>query len=321
MAKPKEIELEDAGIRIPILYEDRSVLALDKPPGWMLAAGLVGSHGPEFASGAAIIAERGDFWARSRNLKFLRFIHRLDSDTSGVMLFAKSAGALSAYSGLFENRLVEKQYLAVVRGVPKEKEWTCRLAVAPDPTARGRMRVAKREHTRVPERGRRRDANEPGADANEERPRRGVSGEWKDAETRFRVLQAGTDSALVLAEPLTGRTHQIRVHLAAAGHPVAGDELYGGLTPEVVKHSNQSKRLALRSVRLAYRDPFQNRRVVIEAPTGDFLKEHGFVAKGAHSQLPSPRMAGGQKSACGEQISKVIKSTMNNHARTMKKLP
>jgi 23S rRNA-/tRNA-specific pseudouridylate synthase len=319
MAKPKEIELEEAGIRIPILYEDRSVLALDKPPGWMLAPDWWDRTGRNLHLALQSSLSAGDFWARSRNLKFLRFIHRLDSDTSGVMLFAKSAGALSAYSELFENRLIEKQYLAVVRGVPKEKEWTCRLAVAPDPAARGRMRVAKREHGSAPERGSRREASERGEDSDEERARRGASGDWKDAETRFRVLQAGTNSALVLAEPLTGRTHQIRVHLAAAGYPVAGDELYGGLPPAVVKHSNQSKRLALRSVRLAYRDPFQNRRVVIEAPAAGFLKEHGFNEKEADSQLASPRTTGIHRATSAEQISQVIKSTIGNHGRKMKK--
>src|ERR1700691_5946207 len=75
----------------------------------------------------------GDFWARSRNLKFLRYVHRLDADTSGILLFAKSRGALDACAKLFETRAMEKIYLAVVEGVPKQNEWTCQLALAPDP--------------------------------------------------------------------------------------------------------------------------------------------------------------------------------------------
>src|SRR5690242_14917542 len=149
----------------------------------------------------------GDFWARSRNLKFLRFIHRLDAETTGITLFAKSAGALRAYSELFESRRVEKHYLAVVHGLPKQSHWICNLALAPDPGMKGRMRTVA---PRRPSNARVSDSALP-----------------KDAETHFRVRQTAKGTALIEARPTTGRTHQIRVHLAAAGHPVMGDPLYG----------------------------------------------------------------------------------------------
>src|ERR1700722_6211034 len=141
MAKPKIIELNDGEIVIPILYEDRSVLALDKPAGWMLAPDSWDQTGRNLQLALHSSINAGDFWARSRNLKYLRFIHRLDAETTGVTLFAKSPGALRAYSELFEKRRVEKHYLAVVHGVPKQSQWTCSLSLMPDPGMKGRMRI------------------------------------------------------------------------------------------------------------------------------------------------------------------------------------
>src|SRR6185436_13953576 len=115
------------GLSIPILYEDRSVMAIDKPAGWMLAPDSWDKTGRnlQLALNSSVAAR--DFWASSRNLKYLRFIHRLDADTSGLLLLAKSPGALATFSELFETRRVEKKYLAVVCGIPKESRWTCQL--------------------------------------------------------------------------------------------------------------------------------------------------------------------------------------------------
>jgi RluA family pseudouridine synthase len=179
-----------------------------------------------------------DFWARSRNLTYLRHVHRLDADTSGVMLFAKSDGAMRAMSDMFESRRMEKTYLAVVEGIPKQKEWTCELALGPDPKNFGKMRVDDSE-------------------------------EGKDAETHFRALMTSGQFTLIEASPLTGRTHQIRVHLAESGSPIVCDELYGRV--------QKGYRLGLRAVRLAYKDTFTRRPVNIIAPSENFLKEYGFT--------------------------------------------
>jgi len=180
----------------------------------------------------------GDFWARSRGLKFIRCVHRLDADTTGVLLFAKSMGGLESYGNLFESRRMEKTYLAVVQGSPRRKEWTCRLRLAQDPDRIGRMK---------PDAGR-----------------------GREAETHFRVLQTRDRLALVEAHPLTGRTHQIRVHLAESGLPVSGDELYGS------QPARGAASLGLRAVRLAYADPFTRRRVDIRAPFDQFVRQFGF---------------------------------------------
>ena len=269
MAKPNHIELP-TGERIPILYEDRSVLAIDKPRGWMLVPFSWQRTGRNLQAALTSSIAARDFWARSRNLKYLRFVHRLDADTSGVLLLAKSPGAVHTFGALFESRKMEKVYLAVVHGKPEPAKWTCRLKLAPDPKAIGKMRVD---------------------------PRQG-----KEAETRFRVLQTRANTTLVEAHPVTGRTHQIRVHLAESGHPVVGDSLYGPpnlksvgrasvpASPDLSQLPKESRlagtlalparavggQLGLRAVRLAYVDPFMRRHVEIRAPIGDFVREYGF---------------------------------------------
>jgi RluA family pseudouridine synthase len=261
VAKTDHVELGN-GERLAILYEDRAVLALDKPPGWMLVPFTWQRTDRNLHAALESSLASGAFWARSRNLRFLRHIHRLDSETSGILLFARSRGALETYGRLFESRQMEKTYLAVVTGLPKTVNWTCRLALGPDPQTIGRMKVDARN--------------------------------GKSAETDFRVLATRTDRrygplALIEALPFTGRTHQIRVHLAAVGHPVLGDPLYGGAgatdrrrggvepgAPAIP--SNAAFPLALRAVRLAYRDPFTQRPVEILAPTEAFLREFGFAA-------------------------------------------
>jgi RluA family pseudouridine synthase len=236
MPKPAYIELL-TGEKISILYEDRSVLAIDKPRGWMLvpASWQKTNRNLQMALTSSIAAK--DFWARSRNLKFLRFVHRLDADTTGILLFAKSMGAVNTFGDMFEGRKMEKTYLAVAHGAPKEKEWVCRLKLGPDLDQQGKMRVD-------PDEG-------------------------KEAETTFRVLQTVGGATLIEARPFTGRTHQIRVHLAESGYPIVGDEMYGSPT---------KKEMGLRAIALAYQDPFTKRRVLIRAPIEEFCRKYGFQA-------------------------------------------
>jgi 23S rRNA pseudouridine1911/1915/1917 synthase len=236
MAKPNFIELPGCE-PISIIFENRSVLAIDKPRGWMLVPDSWRKTNWNLQTAIDSSIRADDFWARSRNLRYLRHVHRLDADTSGVMLFAKSEGAMRAMGAMFESRQMEKTYLAVVEGVPKEKEWTCELPLGPDPMNFGKVRV---------------DNTEDG----------------KKAETHFRALASNERFTLIEASPLTGRTHQIRVHLAQSGSPIMCDELYGRV--------EKGFRLGLRAVRLAYKDTFTRRPVTILAPTETFLKEFGF---------------------------------------------
>ncbi|HEV2695728.1 MAG TPA: RNA pseudouridine synthase [Verrucomicrobiae bacterium] len=236
MAKTKFIELPGCDL-IPIIYEDRSVIAIDKPRGWMLVPDSWRKTNWNLQTAIDSSIRADDFWARSRNLTYLRHVHRLDADTSGVMLFAKSEGAMRAMGDMFESRRMEKTYLAIVEGAPKEKEWTCELPIGPDPLKFGKMMVDRGE-------------------------------EGKEAETHFRVLTGNDRFTLIEASPLTGRTHQIRLHLAESGSPIMCDEIYGRV--------EKGFRLGLRAVRLAYKDTFTRRPVSITAPAENFLKEFGF---------------------------------------------
>lgn len=235
MAKPPFIRLPGVA-PIPILYEDRAALALDKPAGWLIAPAHWLQTRRNLQAAIESSIAHGDFWARSRGLKFLRFVHRLDAETSGVMLWAKSPGAVDAFTDLFERREVEKVYWAVVAGRPRQSEWVCTLPIGPHPRQRGRYRPD---------------------------PHQG-----KPAETRFRLLQTQGRFSLVEARPITGRTHQIRIHLAASGCPVLGDPLYGKPGPD--------ENMALRSVELSYTDPFSRRLVRIRASVEAFCRRYGF---------------------------------------------
>lgn len=235
MAKPMYIELSKQD-RITILYEDRSILAIDKPTGWMLVPVSWQKTNRNLQAALLSSIGAGHFWARSRNIKFLRYIHRLDGDTSGILLFAKSLGALDTYGDLFESRKMEKVYLAVTDRAPRESAWRCRASLGPDPSQIGRMIVDPK---------------------------------GKEAETEFRLIASAGGKYLIEARPYTGRTHQIRVHMAETGCPIVGDELYG--------HAHDLP-LGLRAAGLAFLDPFSRKPIAIRAPLADFLKQFGFPA-------------------------------------------
>ncbi len=258
------IELGDR-TRIPILYEDRAVMALDKPAGWILGpnAWEKTRRNLQLAIESCVQA-RDKFWVPSRGLKFLRYIHRLDAETSGVMLFAKSEGALRTIGKLFEQRGVSKVYLAVVRGTPKCVAWTCKQKLGPIPGRPGYHQVNPAD--------------------------------GKEAETHFRVLQKREHSTLLEARPVTGRTHQIRLHLLHAGHAVVGDALYGPEAGNWGEARDTGSPLGLRAFRLAYRDPFRRAPVRIEAPCEAFLEEFHLTAASlppvSAEQIPIPQRPG-----------------------------
>ena len=255
------IELPDCE-PIPILYEDRAVIAIDKPRGWMLApvAWQNTSRNLQAAIESSIAAR--DFWARSRGLKFLRHVHRLDADTSGVLLFAKSPGAVKRFFELFESRKMEKTYLAVVVGEPGQNEWTCELKLAPDKKRFRKMKVNERfgknaeTHFRVLLCRPRSDvaAGVPsdfgvrrhvGALKSGDMSPQSTSGSRGRSPHQSKAFKTGADKlTLIECKPVTGRTHQIRIHLVESGCPVVGDELYG--------REDDRLELGLRAVRLAY---------------------------------------------------------------------
>ena len=156
---------------------------------------------------------------------------------------------------------MEKTYLAVVEGVPQQTEWTCQLKLGPAPGQIGRMQVDEREgkdaetHFRV-------------LQTNDGRSRRRAEAEAEQSAKANVRLVATAVTSLVEARPLTGRTHQIRLHLAETAGPVVGDDIYGRRA--IRGH------LGLRAVRLTFADPFTRRRIDIRAPVEEFCREYGF---------------------------------------------
>jgi 23S rRNA pseudouridine1911/1915/1917 synthase len=174
-----------------ILLENADVLALDKPPGVSMAT----SSRPHSAEDAVrrLLAACGV--AETGPLVLL--VHRLDVGTSGVVLLARSDAAHRALSRALQQRTAKKTYRALVWGHPVPARGTIELALARDPKDGRKMRVAP---------------------------------DGKPSVTDYETLQRCRSLADLRLTPGTGRTHQIRVHLSAKGHPIAGDDFYGGAT-------------------------------------------------------------------------------------------
>lgn len=255
---------------MPILYEDRAVLAIDKPRSWMLVPFTWQRTNRNLQTAIMSSIQAGDYWAKSRSLKFLRYVHRLDAETTGILLFAKSQGAVEAYGDLFESRQMHKTYLAVSAGVPKENEWTCRLKLAQDERKFGRMKVdaitgkESETHFKVLQVI---NQNSVGG-AVDPSKKSGVAPKSAIERIQSRNPLADAARTLIEANPVTGRTHQIRVHLAESGCPVFSDELYGRRLLRT--------EMGLRAVRLTFADPFTRKLIDIRAPMEKFCREYGF---------------------------------------------
>ena len=198
-------------IPLAILFEDAELIVLDKP------AGLVVHPAPGNFSGTlvnALLHHCGDQLPGIGGERRPGIVHRLDKDTSGVMVVAKTERALAALSADFASRDVERAYLALVWGLPNPASGEVEGAIGRDPRDRKRMAV--------------------------------VRGGGKPALTRYTLLDQHAGAvALLECRLATGRTHQIRVHLAARGHPVVGDPVYLRRIPAAARAVAPEARAAL----------------------------------------------------------------------------
>ncbi len=181
---------------IPVLFEDEHLLALGKPGGLRISPDRVDPVRPNLMQLLHGGIAGGKPWAKERGLVYLMNAHRLDAETSGVLLLAKSKPLLIKLANLFGAEKPRQIYLALAQGAPKENRFEIDAKLAPHQVRPGLMRV------------------DP------------VNG--KKSKTRFEVVEQFSGWTLLRCEPLAGRTHQIRVHLRHAGLPVVGDNLYGG---------------------------------------------------------------------------------------------
>jgi len=198
-------------IPLAILFEDRDLIVLDKPPG------LVVHPAPGNQDGTlvnAVLAHAGEDLSGIGGEARPGIVHRLDKDTSGVMVVAKTERAHTALSAAFANRDLDRDYLALVWGLPALQAGEVEAAIGRHPTDRKRMAVVTRG--------------------------------GKHALTRWQLERGfGAAAALLRCRLATGRTHQIRVHLSHIGHPIIGDPVYLRRTPGTARHLAEPVRDAL----------------------------------------------------------------------------
>lgn len=203
-----------------VIYRDEHVIVLDKPAGLLSVPGI----GPE----------KQDCLARRVEVRFAgaRIVHRLDRETSGVIVMAMDAGSHRELSRQFEQRLVEKCYIAVVAGVVVDDDGEIDLPLRKDlnPPRPGPRHIVDHVHGRP-------------------------------ALTRYRVLRRDADRTHMELRPQTGRSHQLRVHLVAIGHPILGDDLYA--PPAIVAMAD---RLLLHAQAMSITHPVTGQRLDFESP-------------------------------------------------------
>jgi len=208
----------------PVVHEDASILVVDKPAG-------VAVHGGSGVSFGVIESLR----AARPQAKLLELAHRLDRDTSGLLMIAKKRGALVELHRMLREGEVDKRYVAIVKGAPAKAAFELDETLHKHVTATGERRVSVKEG--------------------------GMT-----ARTRVERVKSGKEFSLLNVRLLTGRTHQIRVHLAHAGHPILGDDKYGdfALNRELAKRG--VRRLFLHAAQLAFVHPSDGQRLRLEAP-------------------------------------------------------
>lgn len=232
---------------IGVLFEDAHLLALNKPVCLLTSPDRYDPARPNLMKLLHAGIEAGSAWARERKLSYLMNAHRLDFETSGVLLLAKDKPTLVALANLFGTEKPAKTYAALVAGAPEADTFSVDAALSPHPLKVGTMRVDSRN--------------------------------GKRSRTDFSLREKFRGYSLLECRPITGRTHQIRVHAQYYGLPIVGDRIYGG-PPLLLSHlkrgdyrlkPNKTERpllstVALHAEKLQLPNPQGGEMVSIEAP-------------------------------------------------------
>ncbi|MCL1143013.1 23S rRNA pseudouridine(955/2504/2580) synthase RluC [Shewanella gaetbuli] len=214
-----------------IIHEDKHLIVLNKPAG-------IAVHG---GSGVDYGVIEGLRSLRPQQ-KFLELVHRLDKDTSGVLLVAKKRSALKHLHDQLRRKTMQKDYLALVRG-----EWQAKVKVVKAPL----LKITLKSGERIVR----------------------VNTEGKESETRYRIVQRYQGCTLVKASPVTGRTHQIRVHCQYAGHAIACDDKYSEQQFDNSMRAIGLNRLFLHAAELKFTHPESDTTMQVSAPLDDVLQQ------------------------------------------------
>lgn len=223
--------IEPELIPLEIVFEDAQLLVVNKPAGMLVHPTLGVRRGTLLNALAFYLNAENDY----KNFLRAGLVHRLDRETSGLMIVAKNARSHRILSGHFKRKLIEKRYFAIVEGAVEANEGEINAPI-------GRF-----EEERV----------------------WNVKHDGKPAETRFWTKKRFSGATLLELEPVTGRTNQLRIHLAHIEHPIIGDEKYGG---------REFARLCLHAFRLAFWHPNGNIRLEFETPLPDSIKAPGEIS-------------------------------------------
>ena len=232
MPEAKPLDMEPADIPLNVLYEDKDLLVVDKPIG-MVVHPAPGNYSDTLVN--ALLAHCGESLSGINGVMRPGIVHRIDKETSGVLLVAKNDKAHVSLAEQIKAHTARREYLAVVHGSFTTDEGTVNAPIGRNPKDRKKMAVTAYNS--------------------------------KPAITHFKVLESFSQYSLVLCKLETGRTHQIRVHMAHIGHPVAGDRLYGRTTKLPLKHQ------CLHALRISFVHPTTGEEMTVESTLPEYFTE------------------------------------------------
>lgn len=232
MPEAHEIDLKAQDIPVPVIYEDNDIIVVNKPKGMVVHPA---NGNPDGTLVNAILAMCKDSLSGIGGEIRPGIVHRLDKDTSGLLIVAKNDEAHMKMSKQIQDRKVTKKYIALVRGVISEDEATINLPIARSTKDRKKMAVDKN---------------------------------GKDAITHFKVLKRYDNYTLLELKIDTGRTHQIRVHMSYIGHPVVGDSVYSN-----GKNEFGAEGQMLHARYLEFKHPITEEKLKLEAPIPEYFEE------------------------------------------------